>query len=287
MSVYTEDWISIGGTQYYRCFTCSSCDIECPINQRTGKLFPRYLVRLAVFGYKDELIHERSIWYCIECDRCSRACPMDVKPSRVIKNAREEAINKGVVSGELVKKLIDLKKHLQKVRLLVANEVFSSGTTPDVERLWTGATENLPDFSYKHDLKIENRQTAIRKFSSYLDSSTSLTSCWACGACTNACPVATSSHLFSPMKIVRQVNWGFYLDPLYSGRAWLCINCERCLDTCPQAVKGAWIIKAIQNNELEAHPTLKGKYIKWKTADSTAHRMYINSIDSLLSDAGL
>ncbi len=287
MLVHAENQKSNGDLQYYRCFTCSSCDIECPVNQRTGRLFPRLLVRFSVFGYRDELIRERSIWYCIECDRCSRACPMNVKPSRVIKKTREEAVKKGIVTHRLLDRLKKLRKHLQKIRSHVVNEVFSNNKIPDIEKLWESTLENRSDYDSRSDLKVEDRKASIYKFGLYLDSPTLLTSCWACGACTNACPVAISSSLFSPMKIIRQVNWGFHLEPLNNGRMWLCINCERCLDACPQSVKGAWIIKSIQSDALRDNPELRSKYIKWKEADRIVHRIYADSIDSLLSYEGL
>ena len=71
-----------------RCWTCGSCDFECPVNTATGRLRPQMLVRMANFGMIDELLNEPSIWYCQSCRRCLHICPNTVKPSELISHIR-------------------------------------------------------------------------------------------------------------------------------------------------------------------------------------------------------
>lgn len=57
------------------CWTCGSCDFECPINIFTGSLRPQKIVRMANLGLLDELVELPEIWYCINCRRCGQVCP--------------------------------------------------------------------------------------------------------------------------------------------------------------------------------------------------------------------
>ena len=45
------------------CWTCSSCDSECPVEIATNRLRPQRIVRFANLGLIDELIALPEIWY--------------------------------------------------------------------------------------------------------------------------------------------------------------------------------------------------------------------------------
>ena len=74
------------------CWTCSSCDFECPVNRATGRLWPQKILRMTNLGLIEELIQMPEIWYCQTCRRCSQICPNGVQPDKVIGFAREEAL---------------------------------------------------------------------------------------------------------------------------------------------------------------------------------------------------
>ena len=57
------------------CWTCSSCDAECPVEIATNRLRPQRIVRLANLGLIEELIVSPEIWYCQTCRRCTHVCP--------------------------------------------------------------------------------------------------------------------------------------------------------------------------------------------------------------------
>ncbi len=266
-----------------KCFTCGSCDIECPINLRAGKLFPRNLVRLAVLGFDDDLIREKSIWFCIQCDRCVRACPMTVKPAKVIQMARRKALEERVVNYDFIKAVKKFRNQLQNARFLVARGIFLDGGENDPEKAWELAAD-LAIYETLVDKKAfvpANRRHFVKIASSYLDSETSLTSCWTCGACANACPVAVFSRTFSPMMVLRQANLGDRDGLFRDARLWLCVECERCIDACPQAVKGLWVIKALQDWVLNEKPEWRQKYDDWRKADLVLHGIFVESIGAL------
>ena len=82
------------------CWTCGSCDPECPMNVATGRLRPQKIVRLANLGLLEELMDLPAIWYCLTCRRCSQACPNAVKPSAIIEYIRMEMISRGLISWD-------------------------------------------------------------------------------------------------------------------------------------------------------------------------------------------
>jgi heterodisulfide reductase subunit C len=57
------------------CWTCGSCDLECPVNRATNRLRPQKLVRMANLGMLEELLGLPEIWYCLNCRRCMMTCP--------------------------------------------------------------------------------------------------------------------------------------------------------------------------------------------------------------------
>ena len=48
-------------TTSFMCWTCGSCDFECPVNIATGRLRPQKLVRLATLGLVEELLEQPEI----------------------------------------------------------------------------------------------------------------------------------------------------------------------------------------------------------------------------------
>ena len=98
------------------CWTCSTCDSECPVEIATNRLRPQRIVRFANLGLIEELIASPEIWYCLTCRRCSRVCPNSVKPETLIRYARTDAVRCGVVSYAAARSYYDLFRRFQRVR---------------------------------------------------------------------------------------------------------------------------------------------------------------------------
>ena len=90
------------------CWTCGSCDFECPVNIATGRLRPQKIVRMAAIGMLDELLDLPEIWYCLTCRRCAQICPNAVSPAAVIAYIRREMVSSGRISWETVQRYRDL-----------------------------------------------------------------------------------------------------------------------------------------------------------------------------------
>lgn len=112
------------------CWTCSSCDSECPVEIATNRLRPQRIVRFANLGLIDELIALPEIWYCLTCRRCNRVCPNLVKPETLIRYARAEAVRRGVVPLATATAYYDLFRRFQRVRWHVASAVCMGMSSP-------------------------------------------------------------------------------------------------------------------------------------------------------------
>lgn len=59
------------------CFTCGTCAGGCPA---TGleDMDPRKFLRMVLLGMDDEVLKSKWTWMCTMCQRCIKACPMNI-----------------------------------------------------------------------------------------------------------------------------------------------------------------------------------------------------------------
>ena len=118
------------------CWTCSSCDAECPVEIATNRLRPQRVVRFANLGLVEELIVAPEIWYCLTCRRCNRVSPNLVKPETLIRYARAEAVRRGVVPLTTATAYYDLFRRFQRVRWHVASRCLQGNVAPPTDADW-------------------------------------------------------------------------------------------------------------------------------------------------------
>ncbi|MFB0561022.1 MAG: 4Fe-4S dicluster domain-containing protein [Candidatus Lokiarchaeia archaeon] len=75
--------------------------------------------------------------------------------------------------------------------------------------------------------------------------------CMQCGTCTADCPVARSSSIYRPLKILRMVLLGMKPDVLSADELWLCASCYTCTDRCPRGVEFASVLRVLRNMAVE------------------------------------
>jgi len=88
----------------------------------------------------------------------------------------------------------------------------------------------------------------------------SLKACFACGACTGACPVKGVNEDFDPRKIIRMILLGMKEDVLSSKLIWYCCLCNTCSFVCPQNVKFSHVMGVLREMATEGgyvHPSLQ------------------------------
>lgn len=71
--------------------------------------------------------------------------------------------------------------------------------------------------------------------------------CFACKACTAACPIETVDKRYDPRKIIRMALLGMKKEVLESDFIWLCSSCYGCHEVCPQNVRFTDVMFAIKN----------------------------------------
>ena len=71
--------------------------------------------------------------------------------------------------------------------------------------------------------------------------------CFACKACTAACPITRVDDRYDPRKIIRMALLGMTEEILKSDFIWLCSSCYGCQEVCPQNVSFTEVMFAIKN----------------------------------------
>jgi heterodisulfide reductase subunit C len=94
------------------CLTCSECTNCCPVFHERSVFDPQATIRMVNLGLTEELLRSPSIWLCIGCGRCSKACTQTVKAREIIARLRQMAIDGGYVSPRLPYELKKAEKLL-------------------------------------------------------------------------------------------------------------------------------------------------------------------------------
>jgi len=81
----------------YLCIHCAGCTSGCPMADEFGEYNPRRLLRMAAIGMKDELLHDKTLWYCTTCYTCQERCPMGVKNVDTLLRIRNLAVEEGIM----------------------------------------------------------------------------------------------------------------------------------------------------------------------------------------------
>jgi len=266
------------------CWTCSSCDVECPINIATNRLRPQKIVRLANLGFIDELLSLPEIWYCLTCRRCDYVCPNLVKPSTVISYLRKEAVRRNLLTMEMDLRYRDLCARLQRVRWHVAAQCLKGDMESITDDKWYDWME-IPIKGLTREIFFDDIYSSIA-FRKVADNS-SVASCFTCGGCSGACPVFFGRSVFDPLWIFRMVYLGLEKEILKSPSIWLCIACQRCTEVCSQLVKGHLIIQHLQELALEKGVVDSSFPFRWYEAQKAIYPRFIKEIDALFMDSGL
>jgi heterodisulfide reductase subunit C len=84
-----------GGETITRCYQCGTCASTCPVARTTERYNPRQVIRLALLGYRDEVLRDGAIWLCASCYNCQERCPQKVEITDIIYVLRNIAIREG------------------------------------------------------------------------------------------------------------------------------------------------------------------------------------------------
>ena len=260
------------------CWTCGSCDFECPVNIATNLLRPQKVVRMANLGLLEELLHMPEIWYCLTCRRCMNVCPNTVSPSTLIAFVRNKALFKGIVSMDTLRRYHALFTKFQRVRWHAVNHCFNEDFEYLTDQMWHDWLEQ----------PVRPLTSSIKKISVPIDkdirammvSSRSL-ACFTCGECSSACPIICERSVFDPRVLFRMINLGMVDELMRSPSIWLCIDCGRCTNSCSQLVDGRHLLHQVK--ELATHWGVLDVDFKLRVehANQVIYKYFLNEIDQL------
>ena len=201
------------------CWTCGSCDFECPVNIATNRLRPQKIVRMANLGLLEDLLHMPEIWYCLTCRRCMNVCPNVVSPSTLIAFIRNNALFKGIVSMDTLRRYHALFTKFQRVRWHAVNHCFNEEFENFTDQMWHDWLEQ-PVGSLTSSIAPKKSGRIDKDVRAMMASSRSL-ACFTCGECSSACPIVCERSVFDPRVLFRMINLGMVDELMRSPSIWL------------------------------------------------------------------
>ena len=105
-----------GAEHFCRCFTCGTCTASCPVAEVNEEYDPRKIIRMAIFGMRDEVLSSDIIWMCQRCYVCYARCPQNVKFADVMEVIRDMAVEEGYAPKERIEQIDELDKFAQDLR---------------------------------------------------------------------------------------------------------------------------------------------------------------------------
>lgn len=84
-----------GGKTISACFTCRTCVASCPISAINKEFNPAKIIRMALYGLKEEILTSDFIWLCSTCYACQERCPQGVSITDFMTLLKNMAIKAG------------------------------------------------------------------------------------------------------------------------------------------------------------------------------------------------
>ena len=84
-----------GGETISACFTCRTCVASCPISAINREFNPAKIIRMALYGLKEEILTSDFIWLCSTCYACQERCPQGVCITEFMTLLKNMAIREG------------------------------------------------------------------------------------------------------------------------------------------------------------------------------------------------
>jgi heterodisulfide reductase subunit C len=84
-----------GGEKIMACFTCSTCTASCPITAVNERFNPLRIIRMALYGFREEVLGSDFIWLCSSCYACQERCPQAVSITEFMTLLKNMAVREG------------------------------------------------------------------------------------------------------------------------------------------------------------------------------------------------
>jgi heterodisulfide reductase subunit C len=70
------------GQNLLACYQCRRCAAGCPVGNETG-VTPDRLIRMIIFGKREEALNNPLVWKCVACYTCGSRCPNNIQTARI------------------------------------------------------------------------------------------------------------------------------------------------------------------------------------------------------------
>ncbi|MFH1350556.1 MAG: 4Fe-4S dicluster domain-containing protein [Pseudomonadota bacterium] len=100
-----------GGEKIMACFTCRTCTASCPITAVNEKFNPLRIIRMALYGLKEEVLESDFIWLCSSCYACQERCPQGVNITELMTLLKNMAVKEGKAPKGIRAQLDLVKTH--------------------------------------------------------------------------------------------------------------------------------------------------------------------------------
>jgi heterodisulfide reductase subunit C len=77
-----QDVMDLSGQNLLACYQCRRCAAGCPVGDEAG-VTPDRLIRMILFGEKNEVFNNLLVWKCVACYTCGARCPNNIQTARI------------------------------------------------------------------------------------------------------------------------------------------------------------------------------------------------------------
>ena len=84
-----------GGEKIRSCFACRTCVASCPVSAVNEKFNPLRIIRMALYGLREEVLGNEFIWLCSSCYSCQERCPQGVSITDFMTLLKNMAVRAG------------------------------------------------------------------------------------------------------------------------------------------------------------------------------------------------
>lgn len=98
-----------GGERISACFACRTCVASCPISAVNERFHPLRIIRMALYGLREEVLSSEFIWLCSSCYACQERCPQGVSITEFMTLLKNLAVQEGHVPAG-IRAQLDLVK---------------------------------------------------------------------------------------------------------------------------------------------------------------------------------
>ena len=83
------------GRLFTACFACRTCSASCPIRAVDNRFDPARVIRMALYGLREEILTSEFIWLCSSCYTCQESCPQGVRITELMTLLKNMAVQAG------------------------------------------------------------------------------------------------------------------------------------------------------------------------------------------------